>query len=108
MNPATKVETSWCNVFPVQLMSQSGIHVTVDHIDRGHDCGQIGLSEFRPDPLAEVKKVKTPLGGRKGVASTCHSEEGVGYTMVYNEKPRSSGCSSSEQKSLNLQRCSWR
>ena len=61
MNPATKVETSWCNVFPVQLMSQSGIHVTVDPIVRGHDCGQIGLSEFRPDPLAEVKKVKTPL-----------------------------------------------
>ena len=61
MNPATKVETSWCNVFPVQLMSQSGIHVTVDPIDRGHVRGQIGLSEFRPDPLAEVKKVKTPL-----------------------------------------------
>ena len=61
MNPATKVETSWCNVFPVQLMLQSGIHVTVDPIDHGHDCGQIGLSEFRPDPLAEVKKVKTPL-----------------------------------------------
>ena len=42
------------------------------------------------------------LGGRKEVVSTCHGKEGVGHTMVYNEKPRSSGCSSSEQKSLGF------
>ena len=42
------------------------------------------------------------LGGRKEIVSTCYGEEGVGYTMVYNEKPRSSGCSSSEQKSLGF------
>lgn len=35
--------------------------MTLDPIDHGHDPSQIGLSEFRPDPLAEVKKVKTPL-----------------------------------------------
>jgi hypothetical protein len=45
----------------VAAQPESGIHVTLDPTDHGHDPGQIGLSEFRLDPLAEVKKVKTPL-----------------------------------------------
>jgi hypothetical protein len=48
----------------VAAQPESGIHVTLDPTDHGHDPGQIGLSEFRLDPLAEVKKVKTPLVGR--------------------------------------------